>query len=205
MNTAQPVVLVVDDDPSVRKALARLIRFAGIAVETFALAEEVLERLAKPITGCILADLQMPGLNGLQLQTELTRRQICTPIIFISGQGDVPSSVDAMKAGAVDFLIKPFQRHAVLAAIKLALEKDARERIRLEQREEARRLARSLTPREAEVFRMVVAGRPNKQIAIELGTTESTVKVHRGRIMSKMQADSLAALVRLSDLVGNEF
>lgn len=204
MNPTQPVVLVVDDDPSVRRALGRLIRVAGIAVETFALAEEVLERLTRPVTGCILADLQMPGLNGLQLQTELNRRQIGTPIIFISGQGDVPSSVDAMKAGAVDFLIKPFQRHTVLAAIKLALEKDVRERTRLEQQEEARRRARSLTPREAEVFRMVVAGRPNKQIAIELGTTESTVKVHRGRIMTKMQADSLAALVRLSDLVGNE-
>ena len=201
MKPPPPVVLIVDDDASVRRALARLVRSVGISVETFALAEEVLARLSRPTFGCILADLKMPGLGGLELQTELTRRNVHTPIIFISGQGDIPSSVDAMKAGAVDFLIKPLHSRIVLAAIDQAFRKDARLTADRKELEEVRWRFKNLTPREAEVFHLVVAGRLNKQIAGRLGTTEATIKVHRARIMSKMKAESLARLVHLSGIL----
>jgi FixJ family two-component response regulator len=201
MKPPPPVVLIVDDDASVRKALARLIRSAGIDVETFALAEEVLARLARPTPGCLIADLQMPGLNGLELQAELTRRRVHMPIIFISGQGDIPSSVGAMKAGAVDFLTKPFDSRTVLAAVEQAILKDALLAADLHELEEVRRCFKELTPREVEVFHLVVAGKMNKQIAGTLGTVEATVKVHRARIMTKMQADSVARLVRLSEIL----
>jgi FixJ family two-component response regulator len=193
-------VFVVDDDAPVRRALSRLLRAATHEVEVFASAEGFLEGVAPdPGPACLIVDLNMPGLTGLDLQDEMQRRGLDLPIVFISGQADVSSSVRAMKQGALDFIEKPFSDDQLLGVIAQALERDSRNRrARSEQATLASRLAR-LTPREREVFELVVTGLGNKQVGWELGATEKTIKVHRARVMEKMEAGSLAELVRMAD------
>jgi FixJ family two-component response regulator len=201
--SAHRVVHVVDDDRSVRHALARLLRASGHTVETHASAEDFLERRDPAATGCAILDLRLPGIDGLGLQSTLMSADSPCPVIFLTGRGDIETSVCAMKTGAVDFLTKPVQAVALLSAVERALARGAAELTEMAERDEvARRLAR-LTPREREVLDAVVAGRLNKQIAADLGMAEKTVKIHRGRVMKKMAAGSLAALVRM--IVAGEF
>jgi FixJ family two-component response regulator len=196
------VVFVVDDDASVRKSLSRLISEAGYTVQTFASAREFLARPPSAGPSCVVLDVRMPGLNGLDLQHTLASAAHEIPIIFITGHGDISMSVKAMKAGAVDFLTKPFAGKELLGAIERAVAKDTRD-IRAEARtDEIRERVKLLTPRESQVFALVVTGMLNKQIAAELGVGEKTIKVHRARVMDKMRAGSLAELVRLADAVG---
>jgi FixJ family two-component response regulator len=201
--TASPgTVFLVDDDPAVLKGLERLLRAAGFAVRGFTSPEAFLDQHDPALPGCAVLDLAMAGLSGLDLQRALAARGCDRPVVFLTGRGDIPASVRAMKAGAVDFLTKPVDDEELLTAVRLALDKDrqAREaRIKLEVIE--RRLS-ALSPRERDVLRHVVAGRLNKQIAAELGTAEKTVKVHRGRVMVKMGVRSVAELVRLTEQVG---
>ena len=196
MSTAGTCISVVDDDALVLKALDRLLRSAGFAVRTFSSARDFLEQRAGSPPGCILIDLSMPGLSGLELQRALAQADDPRPVVFLSGRGDIASSVEAMKAGAVDFLTKPCDEEKLLGAVRAALEKDRASREAQAERESIEARAATLTPREREVLSRVVAGRLNKQIAAELGTAEKTVKVHRARMMRKMQFDSLAELVR---------
>jgi RNA polymerase sigma factor (sigma-70 family) len=195
-------VFLADDDASVRRALTRLLRAAGLEATSFASADELLAALDDRGPSCVVADLRMPGLSGLDLQDELARRGLEVPILFISGQADVTSSVRAMKGGAVDFLEKPFSETALIGAVRAAL---ARHREAREARREMdvlrARLAR-LTPREREVFALVASGLLNKQVGHELGTTEKTIKVHRARVMEKMEAGSLADVVRMAGRLG---
>ena len=190
-----PVVFVVDDDPSVRSSLKFLIGTVGLHVETFDSAEAALQKLSPETAGCLVLDVRLRGLSGLDLQHELAARNCQVPIVFITGHGDIPMSVRAMKAGAIEFLTKPFRDQDLLDAVRIALERD---RIRREQKKEITGLQQrldSLTAREREVISMVVAGKLNKQIADQLGTSENTIKVHRSKVMEKMQAQSLAELV----------
>lgn len=202
MTAEEPVVYVVDDDPSVGKALERLMRSAGYKVLAFTSAQDFLQCKIMETAACLVLDVNMPGLNGLQLQEYLAERRIPLPIVFITGYGTVPDSVKAMKAGAVDFLQKPFSDSDLLSAISEAIETSRRAREDRQQVEELKDRVASLTPREYEVFRLVVTGMLNKQIACELGTVEKTVKVHRARVMAKMGAQSLADLVRFADRLG---
>ena len=192
-------VFVVDDDPSVLRGLERLLRAAEYGVETFASARAFLESGPVDRPGCVVVDLRMPELGGLDLQEELSRRGFPLPLIFLTGHGDVPSSVRAMKAGAIDFLSKPCDETDLLAAVERALARDAEARAERAEREAVRARFAELTPREHEVCLLVAKGLLNKQIAAELGTAEKTVKIHRGRVMEKLGADSVAALVRLVD------
>ena len=205
MTTAQtPTVFIVDDDPSARRGLARLARTAGFTVEAFASAREFLESSQGDGPGCIVLDVKMPGLSGLDLQAEMNKAKYSMPIIFLSGCGDVPMTAHAMKEGALDFLTKPVDRDQLLNAIRAALERDSVAREEHAGLETIRaRLAR-LTPREFEVMTFVLAGLLNKQIAYELGIAEDTVKIHRGRVMSKMGVVSVAELVRLTQRAGVE-
>ena len=192
---ATPVVFVVDDDPSVRSSLKFLIGTVGLHVETFDSAEAALQKLSPETAGCLVLDVRLHGLSGLDLQHELTARNCQVPIVFITGHGDIPMSVRAMKAGAIEFLTKPFRDQDLLDAVRIALERD---RVRREQEKEITGLQQrldSLTAREREVISMVVAGKLNKQIADQLGTSENTIKVHRSKVMEKMKAQSLAELV----------
>jgi FixJ family two-component response regulator len=200
--TPAAVVFVVDDDPSIRKSLSRLISEAGYDVQAYASPREFLAR--QPTTGpsCLVLDVRMPGGTGLDLQQTLARAVHEIPIIFITGHGDIPMSVNAMKAGAVDFLTKPFAAKDLLDAIQRAVAKDTRDLGAEARQEEIRARVKLLTPRESQVFALVVTGMLNKQIASELGVGEKTVKVHRARVMEKMQAGSVAALVRLADAAG---
>jgi FixJ family two-component response regulator len=195
---ADIVVFVVDDDASVRKSLTRLIGAAGYAVETFASAREFLERAPAGGPSCLVLDVRMPGITGLELQKTLAAAAHRVPIIFITGHGDVSMSVTAMKAGAHDFLTKPFAGKDLVAAIERAVAKDARDLGAEAHVAEIRARVATLTPREREVFALVVTGMLNKQIAAELGVGEKTVKVHRARAMTKMRAGSVAELVRLA-------
>ena len=199
MIDGDPVVFVVDDDEPVRTALARLIRSTGMLVQTFGSASEFLRNKPPDAPACLVLDVRLPDLNGLDLQRSLAEAGISIPIIFITGHGDIPMTVRAMKAGAVEFLTKPFRDEDLLGAIEQAILMDRAGR---QQRAEAAELVarhESLTPRERDVMALVVTGLLNKQIAGELGTSEITIKVHRGRIMHKMKADSLAGLVRMAE------
>jgi RNA polymerase sigma factor (sigma-70 family) len=191
-------VYVVDDDASVRKSVGRLLRTAGLQVEAFASADEFLAHPSSNETACLLLDLKMPGRNGLELQEALVAARKPIPIVFVSGHGDIPASVRAMKGGAVDFLTKPYSVEELLEAVERAMAKDKRDRREQAQVTELESRARALTPREAEVLRLVVRGLLNKQVAAELGISEKTVKVHRARVMQKMRAGSMADLVRMA-------
>ena len=196
---APALVSVVDDDPSVRRSLARLVKGAGYRVEAFASANEFLARPPEEGPACLLLDVRMPGLTGLDLQETLAIAAHSTSIVFITGYRDVRASVKAMKGGAVDFLTKPVNDEELLAAIERAVARASAARREEDRIAEVRERIKTLTPREAEVFALVVTGMLNKQIAFDLGVSEKMVKVHRGRVMEKMRAGSLAELVRLAD------
>ena len=193
------MVFVIDDDESIREALRSLIRSVGLKVQTFASAHEFLASSRPDVPACLILDVRMPGLSGLDLQRELAEADIHIPIIFITGHGDIPMSVRAMKAGAVEFLTKPFRDQDLLDAIQQALERDRLMRSQQADVAELRNRYQSLTPRETEVFALVVKGLLNKQIALQLGTSEITIKLHRRQVMEKMHADSLADLVRMAE------
>ncbi len=199
---APTVVYLVDDDASVRKSLSRLISEAGYKVQAYASAREFLAREPAQGPSCVVLDVRMPGVTGLDLQETLTSAVHELPIIFITGHGDISMSVKAMKAGAVDFLTKPFAAKDLLDAIRRAVAKDTRDLDTEAREDEIRARVKLLTPRERQVFALVVTGMLNKQIAGELGIGEKTVKVHRARVMEKMRAGSVAALVRLADAAG---
>jgi FixJ family two-component response regulator len=202
MTDSEALVFVVDDDYSIRKSLARLMRSVGINVETFASAGEFLAREPYPGPACLILDVRMPGLSGIDLQKELAASEITPSIIFITGHGTIPLSVQAMKAGAVEFLEKPFHDQTLIDAVHEALKKDQQARQNKAELREIHKRVNSLTPREREVFARVVTGKLNKQIAFELGTNEKTIKAQRAQVMKKMHADSLADLVRLAVKVG---
>jgi FixJ family two-component response regulator len=195
-------VFLVDDDASVRRALARLIKSAGHNVQTFASAREFLgTKPGSQEAGCLVLDVRMPGLTGIDLQRELQTMNRNLPIVFITGHGDIPMSVNAMKAGAVDFLQKPVKDQDLLKAIEQSLARAAMDQSEREEIDQIQERAKSLTPRELEVMALVVTGMLNKQIAFKLGTVEKTIKVHRARVMDKMGMDSLAELVRIAEKI----
>ena len=199
---AQPVVFVIDDDASVRAAISSLIRSVGLRSEVFASVSEFLAHKRSSATSCIILDVRLPGVSGLEFQSELAKANAQIPIIFITGHGDIPMTVKAMKAGAVEFLTKPFRDQDLLDAIQVALE---RARVREEKERgvfELRKKFETLTPREQEVMGWIAGGLLNKQVAAEIGVTEITVKVHRGNVMRKMAAKSFADLVRMAELLG---
>src|SRR5213595_2954552 len=196
------LVFAIDDDPSVRKGLTRLLRSAGYRNEIFASASDFLEREPHLGPACVIVDVRMPGINGIDLQETLIQRRREEQLIFITGHGDISMCAQAMKAGAVDFLPKPFRSDELLESVERALIRSAEQRRHAAEREEARRLLDSLTPREFEVMELVITGMLNKQIAGELGTAEKTVKVHRGRVMQKLDVTSVAELVRLVERAG---
>jgi FixJ family two-component response regulator len=196
------IVYVVDDDFSVREAIKSLIRSVGLRVETFGTAQEFLHSARPDAPGCVVLDVRLPGLSGLDLQRELAANGINLPVIFITGHGDIPMSVRAMKAGALEFLTKPFRDQDLLDAIQQALERDRGARQQRLETAELRERFDSLTAREREVMGLVVSGLLNKQIAGELGTSEVTIKIHRSQVMKKMSAGSLAELVRMTEKLG---
>jgi RNA polymerase sigma factor (sigma-70 family) len=197
MIESNPTVFIVDDDASVRDALKRLLRSVGLRCELFGLAQEFLRYRRPDLPSCLVLDVRLPGTSGLDLQRQLADAEIQIPIIFITAHGDIPMSVRAMKAGAVEFLPKPFRDQDLLEAIHIAMERDRIRRQRETEIAAVRARFETLTPREREVVAMVVSGMPNKRIATEIGITENTVKVHRSRAMDKMQALSLADLVKM--------
>lgn len=205
MSNQNPTVFVVDDDLSLRKALSRLLKSEGYDVETFSSAQEFLHadpRCKGP--ACLLLDVKMPGLNGLDLQQELHKREYAIPIVFITGHGDIPMGVKAMKKGAIEFLTKPFDDEVLLGAVEEALKKDMANRSAMNERQSILQRVKLLTPREYEILTYVITGMLNKQIAYDLDISEKTVKVHRGRVMEKLGIDSVAELVRLTEKAGIE-
>jgi two-component system, LuxR family, response regulator FixJ len=201
-NNARPTIFVVDDDTAVRDALKLLLRSVGQAVETFGSAQEFLDAYGEDRPGCLVLDIRMPGMSGLELQQKLNEKHSILPIIFITGHGDVPMAVEAMQAGAVDFIQKPFRDQDLIDRINQALEKDGSNRAALGERNDIRRRLETLTPREREVLDLVVHGKANKVIAGDLKLSQRTVEIHRARVMEKMQASSLAHLVRMVLEVG---
>ncbi len=199
---SDPVITIVDDDPSAREGLQSLIESAGWRTETFASAQEFLARPGAEAPSCLVLDLQLPGLSGLDLQKRMAEVGLDIPIVFLTGHGNIPASVQAMKAGAVEFLTKPFDEQQLLQAIHEAIERDRRTRQQHAEMRELRERYESLTAREQQVMQQVVSGLLNKQIAAELNITEFTVKIHRGHVMRKMHADSLADLVRMAASLG---
>ena len=202
MKQPDSIVYVVDDDSSVREAIKSLIRSVGLRVETFGTAQGFLKSARPDAPGCVVLDVRLPGLSGLDLQRELAANGINLPVIFITGHGDIPMSVRAMKAGALEFLTKPFRDQDLLDAIQQALERDRGARQQRLETAELRERFDSLTAREREVMGLVVSGLLNKQIAGELGTSEVTIKIHRSQVMKKMGAGSLAELVRMTEKLG---
>jgi FixJ family two-component response regulator len=199
---SDPIIAIVDDDPSAREGLQALIQSAGWRAETFASAQEFLARPRAEVPSCLLLDLQLPGPSGLDLQKRMAEVGLEIPIVFLTGHGNIPASVQAMKAGAVEFLTKPFDEEELLQAVQEAIERDRRTRQQQADLRELRDRHDSLTAREREVLQQVVSGLLNKQIAAELAITEFTVKIHRGHVMRKMRADSLADLVRMAASLG---
>jgi FixJ family two-component response regulator len=202
MKDAKPVVFIVDDDSSVRRSLERLIQSVGLSAKSFASAALFLESVCGEETGCLVLDVRMPEVSGLELQEKMTRAGILLPVIFISGHGTVPMSVRAMKAGALDFLQKPFDEQDLLDAVYRAIDRCRQERAQRDELKELEERIRSLTPKEHEVFAWVITGLPNKNIADKIATAEKTVKVHRASIMKKMGAQSVADLVRMAEKAG---
>jgi FixJ family two-component response regulator len=198
----QPVVFVVDDDTSVRKALSTVFRSVGLDVQTFASAREFLECQRADIASCLVLDVRLPGTSGLDFQAELAKANVHIPIIFMTGHGDIPMSVRAMKAGAVEFLTKPFRDQDMLDAVQTALERDRSRRESESSVVELRASYEALSPRERQIMGLVTAGRMNKQIAGEIGISEVTVKFHRASVMRKMNAKSLAELARMAETLG---
>ncbi len=199
---SQAVVFIVDDDASVREAMQRLFRSVGLRAEVFASASEFLRSKPADVPSCLVLDVRLPDLSGLDFQTELTKADIQIPIVFMTGHGDIPMTVKAMKAGAIEFLPKPFRDQDMLDAVRLGLERDRARRENQRGMADMQARVASLTPREQEVMALVTAGLMNKQIAGEMRLAEVTVKLHRGSVMRKMGAKSLADLVRMADIVG---
>lgn len=202
MNNPALTIFVIDDEATVRNAIEYVLRAAGLTVSTYASPREYLERYDPNAPGCLVLDLAMPGLSGHDLQDTLAATGGAPPIIFLSGYADIPDSVRAMKLGAVDFLTKPVEDYALIDAVRKAVEKDRIDRSMRAEADAIRKRLATLTPRESEVLHYVIAGKLNKQTAAELGTVEKTIKVHRARVMEKMQVKSLAELVRLAALAG---
>jgi len=201
--TEEPsIVFVVDDDASLRDAIKSLLRSVGLQVELFGSAQEFLQARRIDVPACLILDIRLPGISGLDFQRKLAEAKIAIPVVFITGHGDIPMSVRAMKAGAVEFLTKPFRDQDLLDAIQLALDRDRARREQDAQIAGLRERFEWLTPREREVLPLVVSGIPNKQIAVEIGASETTVKVHRGQLMRKMGAESLPDLVRMAERMG---
>ena len=198
----EPIVFVVDDDPSMRKALANLFRSVGLRAEVFGSARELLESELPDVASCLVLDIRLPGPSGLDFQAELAKADIQIPIIFMTGHGDIPMTVKAMKAGAIDFLTKPFRDQDMLDAVATAIERDRTRRKDQKAVAELRAVFETLTTRERDVFALVASGLMNKQIAAEIGLAEITVKIHRGHLMRKMGARSLADLVRMAEMLG---
>jgi FixJ family two-component response regulator len=198
----EPIVYVVDDDAVMREALSSLFRSIGLRVQVFSSAPELLQGKLAETASCLVLDIRLPGVSGLEFQAELVKAGIHIPIIFMTGHGDIPMSVKAMKAGAVDFLEKPFRHQEMLDAVALAIDRDRKRRDGEKTLSELQARFESLTPREREVIGLVTAGMMNKQIAGEMGVSEITVKIHRGHLMRKMQARSLADLVRMAEALG---
>ena len=202
MGEAESMVFIIDDDPLYRESSERLVRSVGFSVQSFASASDFLGNRRPDVPSCLVLDVRLPGLSGLDLQQELAEAGVHIPIIFVTGYGDIPMSVQAMKAGAVEFLEKPFRDQVLLDAIRQAIGRDRTARKQQARNADLRRRYASLTPREREVFKCVVSGMLNKQIADQLRATERTVKFHRGHLMVKMQVNSLAELVRLAEALG---